>query len=107
MKNTKNLSPAHIISDRQKSIEAANTLIVALRNPLRQKILKLILAKPNMPVNEIIHKTQGEQSIISQHLGILRQAELVTFIRKGKSIMYTANLRRLKVVLNRIDGLIA
>lgn len=81
----------------------ANFLILALRNPLRQRMLKFIIANPKTPVNAIVAKINDDQSIISQHLGILREAGIVTTLRKGRSIHYSINQRRLSYLIGRIQ----
>ncbi len=98
----KNDKSASLTPQEIKAINNANSIMIALRNPLRQRIIKLLLASPNMPVNNIIQKTKGEQSIISQHLGILREWKVVTTIREGRSIRYSINNRRLNYLLNRV-----
>ena len=107
MKQGKSSTRKNLITQHQKSIGAANDLIVALRSPLRQKILKLLLTKPNMQVNEIAKRTKLDKTMVSQHLGKLRKAKLVTFIRQGRFIIYSVNLMRLKTVLNRVEDLVA
>lgn len=92
-----------LLSTNLKAIDKANSIMIALRNPLRQKILKLLLANPNMQVGIIIQKTKGEQSIISQHLGILRKWKIVTTVRKGRSIYYSVNHWRLTFLINRVQ----
>lgn len=101
MKNKPNTSPeADLLTPNLKVIDSANSIVLALKNPLRQKILKILLADSQVPVNIIIKKTKGEQS--SQHLGILREVKIVTTIRKGRSILYSINQRRLNYLISRI-----
>lgn len=107
MKTNKTPATPDLITSNLKAIDTANSIVIALRNPLRQKILRLLLVDSKVPVNVIIKKTKGEQSIISQHLGILRETGLVTTIRKGRSIHYSIDQRRLNYLLGRVKEIVA
>lgn len=61
------------------------------------RMIAVIDSKPTAEacVNEIFDALQIEQSVASQHLRILRQAELVQTRRDGKFIYYSLNYNRL------------
>jgi DNA-binding transcriptional ArsR family regulator len=63
----------------------------AINHKLRQQMLHLIDKKGEMMVTDIYVKLRIEQSVASQHLAILRRANLVTARREGKKIIYTVN----------------
>ena len=69
----------------------------ALAHPLRLRMIAVMDSKPKAEacVNEIFDTLQIEQSVASQHLRILRQAELVQTRRDGKFIYYSLNYGRL------------
>lgn len=69
----------------------------ALAHPLRLRMIAIMDGKPTAEacVNEIFDALQIEQSVASQHLRILRQAELVKTRRDGKFIYYSLNYNRL------------
>ena len=70
-------------------------IIRALKNNLRQKILRLVHKHQRITVTEIYTQLKIEQSVTSQHLRILRDARLVNAQRDGKQIYYSINYERL------------
>lgn len=68
----------------------------ALANPLRLRIIAMLLEQPSICVQNIYSELGVEQSIASQHLRILRQARLVYTTRKGKFVYYLLDEERLK-----------
>ena len=74
-----------------EKLQYSCTLMRALAHPLRLKILEFIDAKGTTNVNRIYNTLKIEQSITSQHLKILRQADVVTARREGKLVHYKIN----------------
>jgi DNA-binding transcriptional ArsR family regulator len=70
----------------------------ALNNKLRQKILNLIAEEKSINVTDIYVNLRIEQSVASQHLGILRTAGFVITKREGKTISYAINYPRFQLV---------
>ena len=91
---------ADILQANLHPIKTANFLTKAVNNSLRQKIISILLANGQMPVHELCEKLDTEQSVMSQHLAILRKAKLVTPERKGKSILYSVNELYLQEVID-------
>jgi ArsR family transcriptional regulator len=79
---TSNLLP------EQAKIERAADILRALAHPLRLRILAFIDEQESAMVHEIYQTLGIEQSITSQHLRILRDANLVEHHREGKFIRY-------------------
>lgn len=77
------------------TIKKAALTLRALNHPLRKKLLELIQDNGNIIVTEMYNKLKIEQSVCSQHLGILRRADVVTTKRDGKKILYTVNAKRI------------
>ena len=73
----------------------AAMVLRAINHPLRQQMLKMIHRAGRITVTELYNKLRLEQSVASQHLGILRAAGLVTTERKAKNIFYSVNQERL------------
>jgi DNA-binding transcriptional ArsR family regulator len=67
----------------------------ALNHPLRQNLLRFIHTEGQSTVTEMYQHYQIEQSVVSQHLGILRDAGMVVNKRIGKYIYYQVNYDRL------------
>jgi DNA-binding transcriptional ArsR family regulator len=73
-------------------LRKAKLMIRAAAHPLRERILKFIKENNNrIHVTQIYKKLRIEQSVASQHLGILRKAKLVTAQKVGKVVYYSVN----------------
>ena len=70
--------------------QSAN-IFYALNHKLRQEILGVITEKGETNVNVIYNTLKIEQSITSQHLKVLRGADIVRTRRDGKKIYYSIN----------------
>ncbi len=81
--------------------EQASEFLKSLANPVRLRILCL-LADGEASVGEITEKLDARQSLVSQHLALLRKDGLVRPTREGQSIRYAladARVERLIGVL--------
>lgn len=67
--------------------EQASDFLKSLANPVRLQILCL-LAQGKSPVGDIAEKLAARQSLISQHLALLRKDGLVRPRRDGQTIRY-------------------
>jgi ArsR family transcriptional regulator len=67
----------------------------AFSDPTRLKILKLLADHKFQCVNAITRKLDVTQSAVSQHLRILRQANLVRNERMSNQIHYSLNREKL------------
>ncbi len=56
-------------------------------DPTRLAVLELLMKKPKH-VNELMTLLSVEQSLLSHHLGVLREAGLVEAVRDGKAVLY-------------------
>lgn len=63
----------------------------ALQNSLCRSIIDLLKDGGTMTVTNIYIKLRLEQSVVSQHLAMLRRAGIVNTKREGKFIYYTLN----------------
>lgn len=79
------------VSVNNDRLELSAEILRAVTHPLRMKILEFIDSNTETHVNNIYNTLGLEQSITSQHLRILRLAELVHTIREGKYIYYSVN----------------
>ncbi len=73
------------------------TLLVlrAINHPLRKQILEVLSKTENIIVTDLHLQMHLDQSIVSQHLAILRKAGVVLTNRSGKFIYYRINPDRL------------
>lgn len=93
-------SPTTLINEIELS--RSSEILRALTHPLRMRILEFIDQNDLINVNKIYSSLDLEQSITSQHLRILRQADLVKTERRGKFIHYSVNRERLARTIKAI-----
>lgn len=74
----------------------------ALSDPTRLKILQLIKNKEKC-ICEIIPETQKSQPTISQHLRILRNANLITQRKVGTNIWIAPSNNQIYSIINKIQ----
>lgn len=87
--------PQLSIIHKEKEISKAEKIFRAINHPLRKKILKLLEEKQQARVTDIYSSLKIEQSVASQHLKILREANVVETERKGQAILYKPNYNTL------------
>ena len=80
------------------AIKRAAMTLRSINHKLRQQILKLLEENKRMKVTDIYVKLRLEQSVASQHLAILRRANIVSTERMGKEIYYSVNNNRIEQV---------
>ena len=85
-----------------KDLKNTAKVFRAINHPLRLEIVRLIETNVSMNVTRIYIKLRIEQSVASQHLAILREAEILNFKRDGKEIHYAVNQERIQVLLDAI-----
>lgn len=91
--------------DLQK-VKKASMILRAINHKLRQEIMSVIDENGSSIVTDIYKKLDIEQSVVSQHLGILRRANIVVTSRVGKFIHYSVNHDRLVEVDEFVDQLL-
>jgi DNA-binding transcriptional ArsR family regulator len=75
-------------------VKKASLVLRALNHKLRQQIIRMLDEKQRMTVTDIYIQLRLEQSVVSQHLAILRRAGVVQTERDGKFIYYLINYER-------------
>lgn len=68
----------------------------ALAHPLRIQMIQYIDGRESACVNDIFQALDIKQAVASQHLRVLRQAELVYTQRQGKFIFYMLHYNRIE-----------
>ncbi|MGN1468232.1 MAG: autorepressor SdpR family transcription factor [Ruminococcus sp.] len=76
----------------------------ALADPTRRKILEL-LKKQSMNAGEIAAEFNMTKPSISNHLNILRQAELVDAEKVGQNVIYSLKTSVIEDILNVLSNL--
>jgi DNA-binding transcriptional ArsR family regulator len=95
-------SPPPELAIEASEIKNAVLLLRAIDHPLRQKILQFIFSNQKVFVTEVHNQFNIEQSVASDHLGILRDARLVVANREGRFIFYSVNTQE----LHRLQGML-
>lgn len=89
------------------AVKSAAMTLRAINHKLRQQVIKLLEENKRMNVTDIYVKLRLEQSVASQHLAILRRANVVITERDGKFIHYTLNHARIAAVAEFVKDLVA
>ena len=83
----------------------SSVILRACTHPLRLQLISYIHDHKNINVNKIYVTLRLEQSVTSQHLKVLRDANLVLTNRAGKFIFYSLNYELLAQVANSVQKL--
>lgn len=89
------------------AIKKASLVLRALNHKLRQQIIKMLDEKQKMTVTDIYIQLRLEQSVVSQHLAILRRAGVVQTERDGKYIYYLINYDRFAHISEVVSDLLS
>jgi ArsR family transcriptional regulator, virulence genes transcriptional regulator len=104
------------VLDRNKTLKQPVTLdngafrkvvltLRAINHEERLQILSLLKQNKEMSVTELFTALNSEQSVISQHLAVLRRAGMVNSSRSGKHIYYSVNKERFDEINQFIEAL--
>ncbi len=81
-----------------------DTALKALAEPRRREILRLIWSE-ELPASQIAARFEDiTRSAVSQHLGVLRGAELITERRDGTRRLYRADHAEMAKLRTFLDG---
>ena len=86
-------------------VRKAVLVLRAINHDRRQQIIQLLEENDKMTVTDIYIKLRLEQSVASQHLAILRRAQVVVTDRSGKFIYYSLDKGRLAKISSFVDDL--
>jgi DNA-binding transcriptional ArsR family regulator len=76
---------------------AAPDVFTVLANPVRRRILELLLERPST-VNALVDEFKVRRPAVSEHLQVLRKAKLVRDERQGRERYYHIEASRLAEV---------
>jgi len=82
---------------KQPAPAAPDAVLRALADPHRRQILRLV-QHAELPAGQIAASFTLTQQAVSQHIGVLRQAGLLTERREGTRRLYTLNHQALEAV---------
>jgi len=76
----------------------------ALGDPTRRKLFERIRQSPCI-VTELVETVSVSQPAVSQHLKVLREAQLVSVVKKGQQRIYQLNPNGLEELRSYVEGL--
>jgi DNA-binding transcriptional ArsR family regulator len=79
-------------------LKKSSLVLRTINHKLRRQILQLLHENTRLTVTEIYKSLGLEQSVASQHLGVLRKNGFVIPTREGKCVIYAVNYIRLEEV---------
>ena len=88
------------------NVKKAFLILRSLNNKPRQRMLKIINEEKKINVTEIYVKLRCEQSVASQHLGILRNAGIVSTQHEGKFVYYSINDKRVDSIERFVKNIV-
>ena len=86
------------------NIESASTMLKALSNPRRLKILCLLHSR-EMTVSELQDYSGLSQSAVSQQLAILRNDSIVVARRDAQSMYYRIESLETSAIIEALNGI--
>jgi DNA-binding transcriptional ArsR family regulator len=79
-----------------------NDVFDAVAHPVRRRIL-IVLKNGARPAGELAEPFAMSLAAVSQHLRVLREADLVQEQRRGRQIIYYLNPKPLKAIYQWVD----
>jgi DNA-binding transcriptional ArsR family regulator len=73
-------------------------ILKSIDHDLRKKIINLLHENSTLTVTQLFLKLKIEQSVTSQHLGMLKELHLLNAEREGKNVYYKLNKEKIKTV---------
>lgn len=98
--------PEPTVPSSDADLEIA-VLAKALGNPVRVRILRLLLARDACYCGQIVEELPLAQATVSQHLKILKDAGLVRGDIEGPRVCYCANRERIRQLGSLVGELAA
>ncbi|MBK6930082.1 MAG: helix-turn-helix transcriptional regulator [Saprospirales bacterium] len=74
-----------------EKLRVSAAILRAVAHPERLRIIRLVHHLRSASVQSIYTELGLEQSVVSQHLRVLRDSGLVTAARQGKNVIYLLN----------------
>ncbi len=85
--------------------EQLAALAWAVAHPARVRILRLLISRQTCVCGEIVDQLPLAQSTVSQHLKILKEAELIQGEVDGPKVCYCINPQKLKQLKSLVASL--
>ena len=82
----------------------SSAAVEAMGDPVRRRLVELLASRPRS-VTDLAAEVTVSRSAVSQHLGVLSHAGLVTHHRQGRRHLYRVDTDGLAEVRGYLDGL--
>lgn len=69
----------------------------AIAEPKRRELMETLVGR-ELSVNQVVDLTKWNQPMVSKHLGVLKEAGLVSERKEGRQRIYSVNADRLKPI---------
>ena len=89
-----------------KEIKRAQAIYRALDHKQRIQILRILIANPRINVTALYKKMKVTQSTVSQHLAILRMADIVYFERNKQTVNYFVDHAMVQKIIKASQNLL-
>ncbi len=89
-----------------KNVRVSAKILEAMNHPIRKRIMAAIEDYGSLNTEALSGVLDVRSSLVSDHLDILRRAEIVNFNLEGKQFFYTLNYERIEKINNIIHGLV-
>ena len=80
-----------------------SAFLKALADPARQKIICILVQSGGLDVTGISQYLTQERSVVSRHLKVLHEAQIVTSEKVGRQVIYSLNGEN---VINHVECLL-
>jgi len=84
-------------------IKSATDLLKGVAHPIRLSITELLTNNPRLCVTDIHEKIEVEQAVVSQHLKILKDKNILDSEKEGKKSFYFIKNEKFKQLLAFIE----
>ncbi len=81
------LEKTSVVKNRASAVKVCVRRLKVLADETRLLVLRITMGSPKT-VSQINQQVQIDQSLLSHHLKVLRDAGLVFSVRQGKSVLY-------------------
>ena len=78
-----------VVGMRTRKTRRRTTVFKALANESRCKIVEILAEEGEKCVCELVDRLGLDQSTVSKHLGVLRNADIVSFRKEGLNVWYS------------------
>lgn len=87
--------------------DGAQRFLKALASETRQQIMMTFAGGESLTVGEVATRCALGQSTASEQLSLLRQSGLVSAVKKGKSVRYSADAESIRASLGKLQDYLA